>query len=385
VVRRFSTVCVVLLCACGGGSQSQAGRLAPQIDLSPTGAGWAAPPVQASLDRVLFEEGFYTGEIDVYELKTPAPGRLQVSLSWTHQANFDLFLSADPQGTMRLAEGTTNDMEPEYLGIDVASGQTVWILIAGRDGSPGDYTLETALLPFDAPVFDLVAAPDPAVVAPRNAPLVFSFNVDLDPDQDFSEHVLFVCLGAVAEGDWCLDGRDLIFFPRLPEAPGEEGGLLTRDEYTIQFPRGARGVRAVTGEYMTELQGGRFRFGDYVDPFPGQPPRVVEAVRPDDAPVVEVAIEGALEPSTVRAQLFLLEPGGAERPLLTFVTLVQRYECPGVLLAHLRVEPGEPTPYGAPIRLVIPGDVLRLAGTTGVTGPEPAPAGAGFRVDFPSP
>ena len=50
-------------------------------------------------------------------------------------------------------------------------------------GDPGDYEIDTILLPFNAPKFDLAETPDFTDLWPANRPLTFRFTVPLDPDQ----------------------------------------------------------------------------------------------------------------------------------------------------------------------------------------------------------
>jgi hypothetical protein len=384
-LRRFSLWVVVLCCACGGGGSSSARAPRPAIEFAPTGGGWAGVPVEDGLGSVAHNGLGYTGEIDRYELVTPAPGRLLVSLDWDHEADFDLILAADALGETRLGEGTLQDYEPEYVGVDVARGQTVWVFVAGFEGDPGDYTLETLLLPFDVPEFAVEAAPDPEVAAPRNRPFVLRFTAPLDPEQDPAERLVFVGPGVAAQGTWCVDGHDLVFLPALPETPGAAGGLTDGGEYTLQLPRASRGPRAESGEYLAEVWGARYRFEGYVDDAPEEFPRVL-GVTPDPAAPwtgepIEVRVHGALDPATVRGTLALVDAAGAETPIDAAVTLRQRYECGAPLVARIRVEPLEPVLAGSRLRLRLPPDVRRLGGTTRITGPVPQ-LGAGYQIEY---
>jgi hypothetical protein len=359
----------------------------------PQGSGWLATPVEDDLAEVSNNGLGYTGEIDVYELFVPATGRLQVSLFWEHDADFDLIVAADMLAEVRLAEGVRISNEPEYVGASVESGQTIYILVAGWEGSPGDYILETALLPPGAPEFDLETESFDSPVA-RNHSIAVLFNADLDPGQDLSGTLALITQGHYAEGVWCVEGTSLIFHPRLPEGPGDEGGLMEGVTYTLQFDRAARGPRAASGEYLAEVRGLAVETGPYVDEDPLEPPRVIDVNRstaePWDGSPLTVAISGALDADTLIASLWTLDgDSNPETPLLIAVTLRQQAGCIGGPRTRLLVELAEPLPPASVVRFRIPGSVLGITGEdrpeNRLTGPHPAPAGAGFSVDFRTP
>ena len=374
----------LVLAACGGGGNGSELALAPApiIELTPDGAGWSGEPVRDELDE-LSNNGFgYTGEIDRYEIEFPSAGRLQISLAWEQEADLDLIVAADPAGEIRLVEGNNQGFEPELLKLDVERGQRLWIFVAGWQGDPGDYTLETLLLPRELPVFELVTRPDLEVTSPRNGPFVLEFSEELAPDQDIDRIVFFVGFGQRASGTWCIHGRQLVFFPRLPESPLDTDVLQPDIEYLLQFPSGSRGPRSKHGEYLGEVASSEHRFGAWFDPEPTEPPRVV-SVTPDplegvwiEGPV-RIEITGALDPQTIQPQLLV-----NGQPIPTRVVLSQQFDCEGLLRAILEIEPANPVSPGTQVELVAPGSILRLGGTNGLTGPWPAPAGDGFRTTF---
>ena len=105
-MRIANLVAVSLLAvACGGSGGESNDPLplapAPTLQLDRTADGWAAPPVEDALDRVSNNGAGYTGEIDRYAITIPADGRLQISLQWDHDADFDLLLAGDEAGTAK--------------------------------------------------------------------------------------------------------------------------------------------------------------------------------------------------------------------------------------------------------------------------------------------
>ncbi|MGH7163722.1 MAG: hypothetical protein ACREID_09580 [Planctomycetota bacterium] len=367
--RREWLACGVVLAACGGPSSSPAAPPPPPapIDLALQGDGSAAAAVSNRLDQVSHDSLGYTGEIDRYAIVSPATGRLQASLSWDHGADFDLIVALDENAHDRLAEGISNDDEPEYVGVPVEAGQELFLVVAGYAGDPGGYTLEVVLLPPDAPLFDLVDAPDPSQPLPRNLPLVFTFNVELDAAQPVVGHVSFVAPGEAARGIWCIEGKDLVFYPLLPHAPdGHDAGLADGATYTLQIPRAARGLRAVTGEYLDALVQTAARFQGFADEDPASPPRVVDVDRsvgqPWDGAPLTITILGGLDPATVDLGLFRVAQDGTETPLPARVTFLQDYGCLRPLLARLTVEPVSALPPGSRVRVRVPATVLGFGG-----------------------
>lgn len=386
-MSRLWIVSFLLAAACGSASPGPQEYLRGIIDFNPTSQGWSGDPVLDDLGEVSNNGEGYTGEIDLYEIVTPGPGRLQVSLSWDHDADFDLFLASDPEGRTRLAQGNHDGPVPEYLGIPVAGGQTVYILVAGWEGEPGPYELETILLHPEAPVFDLVVGPAEDAPWPANLPLSFTFNVELDPDQDVDARVFFVGPGHFAEGSWCITGRRLIFFPRLPSVPGDPGGLTIGDNYTIQLPPAARGLRAVSGEYLTDVETVTNRAAAPIDLDPENPPRAVPMPPAPgwDGNPVTVSFTEALDPDTLFPALLEIDPTGAATPIPFLYTLRQHYVCGGEIEVRLIVAPDAALQPGNVLRLVVPGTTTGLGDPRGLAGPAPAPAGSGFQVDFAVP
>jgi len=378
---------VILLLAAGAlaacaGSSAGSGLPQPAIELTPRGDGWGAEPVEDDLADVSNDGAAYTGEIDRYEITAPAAGQLVVSLSWEHDADYDLVLTGDPEGTLRLAQGTNTEGEPEYVVLDVGGGQSVYIFVAGWTGEPGPYVLETALLPPGAPLFALVDAPDLTGGWPANLPLTLTFNKDLDPDQVAWDRVLFQRVGLRAEGTWCIDGPRLTFLPRLATLPGEVGGLAVGHPYTLQLPPRARGLRAATGEYLTVIESAVFPARPPEDPAPAAPFQVttIEPARsqPYTGGPITIGFTKAIDADTLFPQLFQVAPDSSELPLAFSFTLTQAYACDGSIDVRVMVTPQGQPPPGAVTRLRIPGTVQALGG-------EALGGGLGFEVDFASP
>ncbi|MGQ0613863.1 MAG: hypothetical protein ACT4PV_09020 [Planctomycetaceae bacterium] len=387
--------CLLLLAAlvpaCGGPSSPLAlpPPPDPELELTPQGDAWSAKPVRDGLASVSNDGTQYTGEIHRYRLLVPAAGRLQVALTWDHAADFDLVLAADEKGLLRLAEGVLTENEPEYVGLSVAAGQTIFVIVAGWTGAPGPYTLETLLLPAASPVFAPVAAPDFAAPHPRNRALRFAFNASLDPTQDIANRVTLVATGHLARGVWCVDGPALVYYPALPQAPEpfDEGGMKPGLEYTLQLRRAGRGLRSVGGEYLEEVWTRKFVVGPYEDEDPASPPRVTDIDKNPEVPwsgnTIIVTILGALDPTSVSAQLTLLPPGAPELPIATRVRLDQEQTCESHL-ARLHIDPGVPLPTGVRVRLNVPGTLRGITGDPAISnrlaGLPPAPPGSGYEV-----
>jgi hypothetical protein len=294
------------------------------------------------------------------------------------------------QGTARLVEGIHNDGEPEYVGVPVTAGQTVYVLVAGWVGDPGPYTLETILLPPGAPVFDVDTGPDLDAGWVANAPLRFTFNVDLDPDQDLTDRVVLIGDGRLAEGVWCAQGNELTFFPRLPVTPNDDGGLAPGQDHLLQFPRAARGVRAITGEYLSEIIGAAFLVAPPVDQQPGEPVRVVAttpaAGQPWNGGAIGVTFSRPIDPATFSVDFVQVLPGGTEIPLGAIATLKQTLACDGGPFGMQLTLPSPPA-GGATVKLKLPGTIAPLGGTPsdGLAGPEPAAPATGFQLPLTKP
>ena len=371
--------------ACGGAG-GNGGELplapAPVIDLMPSGSGWSGTPVSDGLDDVSNNGFGYTGEIDRYEIEIPSDGRFQIALDWHQEADLDLIVAADPEGLVRVVESAGQGFDPELVKFDVQKGQRFWIFVAGWEGDPGNYTLETLLLPSHLPIFDLLTPLDEGAVLARNEPIVLEFTEELDPDVDIDALVYFVGFGRAAGGHWCIADRRLVFLPHLPISPIDAEVLLEDVDYNLQFPSGPHGPRSIHGEYLGEVTHSTFRFSGWRDFDPSEPPRVT-SIEPDPRSepwlggAIVVSVSGALDPGTIRAQLSV---GGA--PLPTRVEFLQEFDCDGVVVARLKIETDAATAQGEVVTLDLPGTILRLGGESGLTGAAPAPAGEGYRTVF---
>jgi len=204
-------------------------------------------------------------------------GRLVVSLTWDGDSDLDFILASDPQAENRLLESSGIDFDAEYESLPVIAGQTIYVIVAGWRGEPGEYLLESTVYPAGAPEFALETMPDFDALIPNNLPLVFTFNVDLDPDQDLAGRVALLDGGVPVDGAWCIDGRELRFHPRLPQFPGDAGGLPAGEQVQLAFHRAARGVRAVTGEYLIDATTVSFPAGPPRLEDPAAIPRVLNA------------------------------------------------------------------------------------------------------------
>lgn len=364
----FVACLVALLAACSGSdADAVSAPASTMIQLEPQEDGWSAEPVVQALGTVSHNSMGYTGEIDHYEVVAPETGRLQIALSWDHESDFDLIVASDAEGKVRLAEGVLGDSEPEYVGTPVVAGQVVHILVAGYAGTPGDYRLEIVLLSSGIQPFELIAGPDLSRPLPRNLPIVFTFNQDLDPGQSVGGHVLLVSPGHLAQGAWCVQGPDLVFYPKLPTRPNAvDAGLFDGFEYTLQIPRGTRGVRSIHGEYLDLLQVATVRFDGFVDEAPGAPPRVtdisISTAQPWDGSPISISVLGALDPDSISAQI-LRTVGTSEVPLPTTAFLEQEYTCLGTLVTRIAVSATAPLPPRSRLRVVIPGTVRGISGS----------------------
>jgi hypothetical protein len=386
LLRRAILLLVVsaLVAACAGDSHSYppAAPVIPTIELAPTGGGWSSGPLTDGLARVSNNGFGYTGEIDLYEIVVPATGRLQISLTWNHLANYDLIVAGDPEGHVRLAEGQLDAGEPEYEGIDVVALQTVYVFVAGWTGDAGPYVLETILLPPGTPVFAAATGPDLSGGWPSDLPLTFTFNADLDPEVDIATHVYFVANGLSAQGTWCLDGNAITFHPRLPETAADRGGLVAGERYTLQFPRASRGLKAVTGEYLTDIVSVTFDVVAPVDAFPGTPGItgiLPAATLPYTGGTITLAVSEPLAPATVAVELHSVASDQSTTPVAATVHLRQSFLCSGDVEVRILVTPKAALPPGIATR-------LRLSSALGISGEASAgntlPA---LQVDFPRP
>ncbi|MDH3592388.1 MAG: hypothetical protein OER88_10945 [Planctomycetota bacterium] len=381
MARWFTLFAVALLAACGGASAKTGPTpLDNDIALNAFGAGWIGDPVQSDLDRVSNNGSGYTGEIEVYELVAPSSGHLWVSLDWDHDSDFDVILADDALGRTRFAEGLQFDGEPEYIGMPVTKDQKVYILVAGWTGEPGPYTLETILLAPDEPLFDFDSGPDLDNPWPCNKALTFTFNKELDPDQDVDARVVLVGGGRVAEGEWCIDGRELTFYPRLPVTPTDPGGLEQGAPHTLQFPRAARGVRAITGEYLEVINGATFRADGPVDFAPTRAVRVsFVSLRPGsiwDGSPVQIDLSKPIDPASFEASFYRVEADGSQIEMASVRTLEQFYTCEGELRTQVFMNLAAPPGPATMFRIVLPGTIRALGSDRTLDD------GAEFRLDF---
>jgi hypothetical protein len=380
--RVFLSFVAATLAACAGGSSGSDAQDVPSIVLEPNGDSWEAAPRNTRLTKVSNNGLGYTGDIDRYELVAPATGRLQVSLSWDHDANFDLVLASDDLGELRLADGIENGSEPEYVGIDVVAEQQLFIFVAGWTGDPGPYLLEILLLPPAAPLFDLETIPSFDDPWPTDLPLTFTFTTELDPDQDLEGRVSVLHAGGETHGTWCIDGRVLTFYPHLAEKVGDKKALLAGQLHVLEFPRAAKGLRAATGEYLSELQGIAFYAGAPIDLWPLAPQ--VTAITPSPSAsykgeAITIAISEPLDAATLAPELYSVAPGGAMTPLPFQFQLTQAYLCGGGVEVRLFIAPNQAPPAGTVTRLTLP------PGTLGLGGGLELNHGAAVTVDFAPP
>ncbi|MEE8104979.1 MAG: hypothetical protein V3T86_05540 [Planctomycetota bacterium] len=381
-------------CACGGtGPVVTLPPAGDAITLHPLNGGFSAAPIVGSLDSVSNDDGQYTGEFDHFQLEVPEDGRLQFALTWFHDADFDLLITSDAGGSNRLAEGLRDGDDPEYVGLPVSKNQTVHVFVVGWEGEPGGYTLEAILLPPESVVFDVIAAPDTSTGWPRNRPIVFGFNVPVEPGQSIEDKIVFVAPGHQARGTWCIEANNLVFLPELPNDPGDANvGLIPGLTYTVQFRSGAKGLRATTGEYLTNVVTGEVVVEGYEDENPERPPRVIaidhDPSDPWSGSPIQFFVDNALLPATVTAQIFLVETDGSETPLPTTTSLSQEHVCISID-ARIVVEPAAALPPASTIRIRIPGTVLGISGEidprNGLTGPDDSPAGQGIAIELATP
>jgi hypothetical protein len=368
--------------ACGGGSDTPGGKLplapAPIIELAPVGETWSSAPVEDGLDELSNNGLGYTGEIDRYEIAVPSDGRLQVTLEWEQDADLDLIISSDEEGIGRLKESINQGFDPEFLKLDVTAGQKIWIFVVGWQGEAGDYTLNTLLLPPELPVFRFELGPPDGATLARNQPFALSCSEELDPGMDPGQMVFFVGFARNAGGSWCVDGRNLVYFPSLPKSPDDPRTLRPGDDYRLQFPDGPRGPRSIHGEFLDEVVDLKLRFEGWQDLQPDGPPRVL-SLSPDptsepwEGGPITVTVSGALDPATLGG---LLRVQGF--PVATYLSLEQEYDCEGVVRARIELRTNTAIAAGSRVDLDLPGTIRRLGGSSGLTGAEPAPPGDGF-------
>ncbi|HEX5138471.1 MAG TPA: Ig-like domain-containing protein [Planctomycetota bacterium] len=337
----------------------------PSIVLQPKDGAWTAEPTSSRLDRVSNNGLGYTGQIDRYEIVAPATGRLQVSLSWDHDANFDLVLASDDLGELRLADGIENGDAPEYVGIDVVEGQQIFVFVAGWAGDPGPYLLEILLLPPEAPLFGVETIPSFTDPWPADQPMTFTFTTDLDPDQDLDGRVSIAHAGGPADGTWCVDGNTLTFYPHLAQKAGDKKALLPGELHVLTFPRAAAGLRAATGEYLTDLEGIAFYAGPPVDLWPLAPQ--VTGVTPSPAAPyggqeITVAISEPLDPAALAPTLVSVATDGTTTPIPFQYQLSQTYLCGGNVEVRLFLFPTAAPPAGTVTRLTLPAGTPALGG-----------------------
>ena len=89
---------------------------------------------------------------------------------------------------------------------------------------------------------------------------------------------------------------------------------------------------------------------------------------------VALMVDAQGDPDTIRVYLDLEEIG----QIPSVVRLTQQHECGEELRSYLQVEPLNAMPSNHRVTIILPGTMLRLGGTSGVTGPAPAAEGLGF-------
>jgi hypothetical protein len=353
-----------LFAACGGAAPSPYVTLEPPPDIvfTSSGDGWQAEPVRDGLNDVSNNGFGYTGELHFYRVVAPADGRMQVSLTWQHAADYDLIIAADAAGETRLAEGLSTGSLPECLKLEVVMGQVLYLMVAGWAGDTGSYQLETIVLPPGVPVFGIVSTDDLSAPRPRNLPIRFTFSQELDPAQTIQGRLAIATPGHGAEGTWCIDGHDLLFYPRPPEWPGDIGGLAEGDRYLVQFAFAAGGLRAKSGEFMGELTSFEFEAGALVDEAPHRPPAVtdidIDPGQPWDGLPLTLTFNGLLDPNTLVVHLATTD--GVSLPVR--LTLRQNKVCVATRTALVEVEPIDPLPANTAFLLSLPATVRGVSG-----------------------
>ncbi len=387
-------VVVMLLPACGGSSSALPVNppADPQIDFDLGADGnWHADPVAREIEDASNNGIGYTGDIHRFELTAPAAGRLVIELTWEGESDLDFILASDPQGEVRLLESTAIDFDPEYESLPVADEQVIFIFIAGWRGDAADYTLTSTVYPSADPEFALVEMPEFKAAVPSNQSLHFRFNVALVPDQELDGKLFILKEGISAEGAWCIHGDTLVFHPRLPTFPGDEGGLVVGASYQLAIRRAAHGVQAVTGERLIEGATITFPVGPARAVDPDLVPRAL-AVSPDptttsfrNGETITFRFNTPVDPLTVLPLLVERAPDGSERQIPFSFVIAQMEPCDEDTRVHLALSPEEPLMPGRTLRIELPG-TARAVGTAptapGLTGPEPALPGAGFAVTF---
>ncbi len=82
----------------------------------------------------------YIGDLDYYRVITSGDGTLSVTVSWSTNADMDVYLYQDDAETLLNNDGATYTDNPETFNESVSGGSRYCILIAAYEGS-GDYLL----------------------------------------------------------------------------------------------------------------------------------------------------------------------------------------------------------------------------------------------------
>ncbi|MEM8883077.1 MAG: hypothetical protein AAGD14_03320 [Planctomycetota bacterium] len=344
-----------------GGDDAAPVALGPTIELERSGAGWRSRPVVDDLAENSNNGFGYTGEIDRYEILVPTTGRLQVVLQWTQDANLDLIVAEDPNGEARLAESNSNQLQHEFAKVDVRAGRSIWVFVAGWEGEPGAYELDTLLLPEEIPPFRAVVPPVDGDTLGRDGPLLIEFNEEIDPEIDVAATAFFVGAAEQLRGEWCRIGSRLIFFPELPDGSGIEKGLPREGvRYRLQFGTGFGALRSIHGEYLTELIDvdqyfENWNLSSLHDDF-----RLLEVEPADpnawDGTEARLRFTMPLAPETIVASF---RSGGVAYPAEW--SLQQKMTCDGQADVVLTVRPATPLPDGREFTLTL-GEGLRTLG-----------------------
>lgn len=150
-----------------------------------------------------------------------------------------------------------------------------------------------------------------------NETLVFAFSEEIDPS---SVHGNTVSIrnedGTAAQGKWKVQGRELLFHPRLPmKADGSDAGLQPDQVYDVVFKGfpayGA--LQSVDGNHLEKscslrfetVEGESFSSALFLDPKPGAAPDVVSI---NGTPVSAVDVDGLVVAAGTSLEIVFSEP-----------------------------------------------------------------------------
>jgi hypothetical protein len=154
---------------------------------------------------------------------------------------------------------------------------------------------------------------------PRNRDLRFVFSAPVDPVQDFPERLRVQNVQAGAGSDfskaigiYLVNGEEVIFSPRLPQATDRgDAGLRANGNYHVYCKAGPDSLRSMEGDVISRAQEFLFDTSEFFeDPTPNDPPRVIRML--------------ARDPTTGgSSDLSRLEPIPGDQALLDSNTLLQ--------------------------------------------------------------